>query len=134
MSKTILLIDDDVEDRELFRMILQTLDSPITLIEATDGIHAFELISGDNFQAPDIIFYDLNMPRMNGIEFLLQLRAKNLFSNVPLIMLSTSVKDFNTDRCLEAGAKECLEKPSSLNAFAEVVRNALSRNLNMKFI
>lgn len=88
-----LLIDDDTDDRELFSEALAAVDPVIICDQATDGAEAFHLLRKGG--SPDIIFLDINMPVMNGWQFLTKLKSEDAYKDIPVIVYSTSsnVKD-----------------------------------------
>ena len=72
---TILTVDDDVEDQELFTEVISLIDPKIICLKACDGIEAFALLNdGKTYRSLDYIFLDINMPKMNGIELLLLIK------------------------------------------------------------
>jgi CheY-like chemotaxis protein len=94
MKTRFLLIDDDTDDRELFSEALATVDPIIICDQATDGAEALIRL-GDKAMTPDLIFLDINMPVMNGWQFLSKLKAQDAYRHIPVIVYSTSsnVKD-----------------------------------------
>ena len=63
-----LLIDDDRDDRDFFSMVMKAADPYIRCRFASDGVQALRQLNEDTEMVPDIIFMDINMPKMNGIE------------------------------------------------------------------
>jgi CheY-like chemotaxis protein len=90
MKKRILVIDDDNDDRELFSEALASVDPVIVCDQATDGAEAFKRLTSQEIDTPDIIFLDINMPVMNGWQFLMALKAEDLYKNIPVIVYTTS--------------------------------------------
>lgn len=89
MIKILFLIDDDQDDREVFKEAVLHCDANIQLYFAIDGKEAMEILnSGSVF--PDAIFLDYNMPRMNGLECLKALKANQLTKHIPTIMYTTA--------------------------------------------
>ncbi|HEU4551268.1 MAG TPA: response regulator [Chitinophaga sp.] len=125
---TLFLIDDDEDNRELFQIVLNMIDSSIKLVYANDGMQALELVTDPAFSVPDIIFLDLHMPRMNGLEFLSATRHLK-FLSAPIIIFSTLIKDYDINRFIELGARECVEKPGTLESLKRVVLRVLQAHL-----
>ena len=90
MNKRILVIDDDNDDRELFSEALASVDPVIVCDQATDGAEALKRLSTREIDKPDIIFLDINMPVMNGWQFLSKLKSEDQYKNIPVIVYTTS--------------------------------------------
>ena len=88
---TILTVDDDIEDQEIFTEAVGIIDPLIICLKANDGIEGHELLFNDKtFLSIDYIFLDINMPKMNGIELLVLIKENEKLNNIPVYMLSTS--------------------------------------------
>jgi CheY-like chemotaxis protein len=109
------LIDDDADDREIFSEILKESFPEAKFSYAYDGLDAIEKIKGDSFFLPDIIFIDINMPRMNGINCLTQIKKIDRFRDIPTYMYSTARQRDIVLQCVEIGARGFLSKESDLN-------------------
>ena len=86
MNKRILVVDDDNDDRELFSEALASVDPVIVCDQATDGAEALKRLSTREIDKPDIIFLDINMPVMNGWQFLSKLKSEDQYKNIPVIV------------------------------------------------
>ncbi|MCR6642974.1 MAG: response regulator [Sporocytophaga sp.] len=83
---------------------------------AYNGIEALDLLKGNNkIPIPDIIVLDLNMPKMNGGEFLTELRKDNTFNNVKIFIMTTSNDDRDRSRGSEFGVTGYIIKPLNFN-------------------
>jgi CheY-like chemotaxis protein len=88
---TILTVDDDVEDQELFTEAIGVIDPLIRCIKANDGIQGYELLfNNEEVLSIDFIFLDINMPKMNGIELLSLIKKNDRLKSTPVYVLSTS--------------------------------------------
>jgi CheY-like chemotaxis protein len=125
----IFLVDDDPDDREMFRDALDTIGLSNSFLDASDGLHALELLNGHDVIVPAIIFLDLNMPRMNGRELLALLRGRKQYEKIPVIIYSTSSfpKDINATKAL--GANGYMVKPSSFKSLCEELKEVLNQHL-----
>lgn len=90
---SILIVDDDEIDVESFRRTFKKLKIANPIHRARDGVEAFEMLRSNNIPAPYIILLDINMPRMNGLEFLHQLRDDPLLTSAVVFILTTSVAE-----------------------------------------
>lgn len=120
----VLIADDDPDDRlllcEAFRE--NRLPNPLHFVE--DGQQLLDCLRADasRRRLPGLILLDLNMPRLNGREALLVLKADPLLQRIPVVILSTAACEEETRRCLAAGAAAFISKPDSYSALLDVVR------------
>jgi CheY-like chemotaxis protein len=108
----VLNVDDDQEDREFFCDALREIDSTITCLVAGSGMNALSLLS-EATVLPDYIFLDINMPMMDGKQFLKILKTIPEFRSIPVIMYSTSTDTREIKECYKLGAEDFLIKPHS---------------------
>ena len=108
----VLNVDDDQEDREFFCDALREIDSTITCLVAGSGMDALSLL-GELSVLPDYIFLDINMPMMDGKQFLKILKTIPEFRSIPVIMYSTSTDTREIKECYKLGAEDFLIKPHS---------------------
>lgn len=111
MKKTILLVDDDPEEHEIFKYALQKFNSNIEFVSATNGKVALNVLQKG---LPDWIFLDINMPGMNGIDTLYAIKRMNETRDIPVFMYSTSDGYNHGALSLSLGAKKYLRKPNDL--------------------
>jgi two-component system, chemotaxis family, chemotaxis protein CheY len=104
--KKILVVDDSPTVRKLIAYILKKKSYMIA--EAQDGLEAMEKLGGLDV---DLIIANLNMPKMDGIEFVKNLRNNYHFMDLPVIMLTTTKDDLLKKHALEAGVNMFLNKP-----------------------
>ena len=93
------------------------------VVTAVNGVDA---IKAAQSYKPDLILMDIQMPGMNGLEAIKQLRKISGFESVPIIALTALAMPGDRERCLEAGASEYLAKPASLKKLFEVITELLS--------
>jgi len=109
MTFNILIVDDSLSMRAVIKKIIGISGIRTDkCYEAQNGREALEVLAGNWV---DIILSDINMPEMNGIEFLKALRSDQLFKEIPVVFISTEA---NTERIKEAtflGARGFLKKP-----------------------
>jgi two-component system chemotaxis response regulator CheY len=108
--KTILVVDDSATIRKLLAYILKRKNYVIA--EAEDGMDAMEKLS--HVQV-DLVIVDLNMPNMDGIEFVKNLRDNYYYMDTPVIMLTTTKDDKLKKDALDAGVNMFLNKPVQPN-------------------
>lgn len=115
------VIDDDLDDQEIFTIAVEKVDPAIECIFANDGVHALERLRNDSTLIPECIFLDVNMPRMNGVECLQELRTFKRLENVPIYMCSTSSDPKIIEKIKALGARDFIVKPSTIAEFAELL-------------
>ncbi|MDB5274507.1 MAG: response regulator [Chitinophagaceae bacterium] len=114
------MIDDDVDDHEIFEMAMEQVDPSISCEFVTDGIAALQKLTTDKTYKPDYIFLDLNMPRMSGRQVLQELKKYDDLKNIPVVVCSTSSEMVFVNEAKELGAAAYIVKPASLR---ELVKN-----------
>lgn len=107
---TILLADDDHDDRYLFTRELRALPFNTQLIEVEDGEKLMTYLSKNVKNLPDILFLDNNMPCKNGAECLQEIKAHPKLKKLPVIMYSTYVHEDLADTFFTGGAHFYLRK------------------------
>ena len=98
-----------VDDSKLMHKMYEVMLRQYALVYASDGHQALDRLR----QHPDIdlVLLDVNMPNMNGLEFLAQIRADGARADLPVIIISTEGRDEDTVRGMEAGATAYIKKP-----------------------
>lgn len=110
-----LLIDDDLDDQEIFSIAINAVDPTIGCFFADNESDAITKLAQSNFFVPNYIFIDLNMPRMSGVDCLRQIKKLPHLSRSMTVLYSTSIDGkLQTDSVL-LGADRFLIKPASLN-------------------
>jgi CheY-like chemotaxis protein len=125
MNNLFLLIDDDVDDSELFREALEETDGSISLYCAENGEEALKLLK--EIANPRIIFLDINMPRMNGWECLKKLKSNAEYKNIPVIMYSTSSHQREVDIAIDLGALSFFTKPHSYSELKNMIKGVIEK-------
>jgi len=123
--QSILLIDDDQDDKYFFSMALEDVDTDITLYSAADGWEALEKLK---FIMPDVILLDMVMPGMNGAEFLKAIKRDLALSHIPVIIYTTTLSIFDEEDMLKLGAYHIYIKPVNLPDTIAVIREILAGN------
>ncbi len=126
VRKTILIVDDDADDRELFAEAVKAADVSAQCIYAINGFNALELLSLTGMTTPDFIFLDLNMPLMDGKECLIHLRRLSGLKDIPVIILSTSFLAEDKTETLKLGASLYFTKPSTFDKLVNTVQFVLA--------
>jgi CheY-like chemotaxis protein len=120
MKRHIFLIDDDEDDVSFFLAAMGDADDSFKCTWARSGEHALKQLI---YLTPDIIFLDINMPGMNGLECLAEIRKIPCLQAVPVILHSSGFNASYKQKGMELGAYACLEKPDTSAALAEIFAN-----------
>jgi len=123
------LIDDDLDDQEIFFMALQQFDASIRCDFANDGAKALEQLKADEANVPHCIFIDMNMPRMEGIECLEQIKKMTHLTGVPVCMFSTSADPTLVARAKILGAVDFIVKPADISVLSEMIGQFFKLNV-----
>jgi len=121
----IFLIDDDEDDREIFQAALDTFDFPHSYVEAVDGEDGLNKLNDPSLPKPDLIFLDLNMPRVDGRQFLAAIKQLEAFKAIPVIIYSTSSLDADKEKAFSSGASGFMTKHTSFNDLCFALRELL---------
>src|SRR5690606_38990460 len=117
-----LLVEDDEIDVMTVRRAFRQNHISNPLVVANDGIEALELLRrGDLPKGRRIILLDLNMPRMNGIEFLQELRKDPELASIPVVVLTTSNDDHDKVKAYDLHVAGYLVKPVTFTNFCDLM-------------
>lgn len=111
----ILLVEDDQIDAMDIRRTFDKLNISYHLSIAKNGIEALELLSDKSHVLPDITLIDINMPRMNGLELLKNIRENEYLKNMKCYIITTSNEKVDKSRADELGVTGYIIKPLKLN-------------------
>lgn len=120
MAKTILTVDDSLSIRQMVTFTLKS--AGYNVIEATDGVDGLEKAKA---KAVDLILTDQNMPRMDGLTLIKNLRGMPQYAKTPILMLTTESSDAMKAQGRAAGATGWLVKPFDPQKLIEVVRKVI---------
>ena len=114
-----LIVDDSSVMRKIVERSLRQagLDS-LVVMEAASGAEGLEMLKA---RPVDLILSDINMPSMDGLEFLRQIRAQNLAPGVPVVMITTESSEEHVKQAIQAGARGYIRKPFTAEQVKERV-------------
>ncbi|MBP1225478.1 response regulator [Flavobacterium sp. 1355] len=121
--KNILQIDDDYDDCDFFSEALREV-SEAAYTSIHNPVQALQQLSNKVIE-PDLIFLDINMPYMNGIDVLTEIKKKDVLKNIPVIIFSTSIPSEIKNKIKTLGAMDCLIKPNEFNALKKILTNII---------
>lgn len=117
MNITVLTVDDSHAMRDMLRHSLMA--AGYRVIQAEDGLHGLEVLASER---PDVIVTDINMPRMDGFDFIKAVRQDISHRGIPVLVLTTEVDVEKKNRAREAGATGWIVKPFDPEKLVEAVR------------
>lgn len=127
-SLVILLVDDDDGHAKLVEMNLRRAGIINEIIRARDGEEALDCVFSRKKYATHplpqllLILLDINMPQLNGVETLRQIKADDSFKNIPIIMLTTTDNPQEVQRCYDLGCNVYITKPVEYDRFSEAIQ------------
>src|SRR5687768_12926240 len=122
--RPIFLVDDDPDDRMIFRMIFSEYKIERELIEMQDGIEVMEhLDSCYRDQLPALIFLDRHMPKMDGLQVLQLLKANFVHRHIPVIIFSNSRASIDKREAYRLGANFFITKPAHTNELRKIIED-----------
>jgi len=125
---TILVVDDDLGHQELIRRNLLRAGVVNTILPVTSGYEALDYVfargiyAGRQADSEMLILLDINMPGIDGIEVLRQIKANAQTKKIPVIMLTTTDDPHEVNRCYELGCNVYVTKPVDPSAFIDAIK------------
>jgi CheY-like chemotaxis protein len=123
-NRIVLLADDDEDDRIIFQQALASVDPSALFFSSVNGCEALERLDTRGF-SPDVIFMDINMPVMNGIDCLKKIKETENYKKIPVIMYSAVRSEEIHEECINLGAAGFIQKPFSMLKMREEIKNAM---------
>ena len=113
----VLIVDDSAAIRKILQRVLRQTEIPIgTVYEAGDGVEALETLRR---QTIGLVLSDINMPNMDGLEFLTKMRAEQIWQGIPVLMVSTEGTQARVLEAVERGASGYVRKPFTADQIKE---------------
>jgi two-component system response regulator len=128
-EKVILLVEDNPDDVLLTERALKKSRIANRLMVARDGVEALDFLfsrgayfNRDSSQDPEVVLLDLNLPRINGLEVLKQVRSNESTRLLPVIILTSSMEETDLVSGYQLGANSYIRKPVDFNQFVEAIQ------------
>ena len=125
----ILLVDDDQEEYEFITSAFESLTVNADIIQVQDCSDVTQTIKSHN---PDMVFIDINMPSINGIDCLKAVRADSRFETLPIIIYSTSNNVADIQESFKHKANLYVVKPNTFKKLTASLQKVLSMDWNLK--
>ena len=120
--KPILLVEDDSVDTMTVKRALKEIGVSNDLICVTNGEEALEYLADENHEKPGVILLDLNMPKMNGFEFLKVMKDEEDLRRIPVIVLTTSKEERDVVESFELSVAGYMVNPVDYKKFLETIK------------
>ena len=121
---TLLLADDDADDCLFFKDALAELDVAASLTVVSDGVELMDFLR-DETRFPSVLYLDLNMPRKNGVECLVEIRAIDKLKHMPIVIFSTSFNVDMVNALYDSGATYYIRKPAEFKILKDVILKSI---------
>lgn len=126
IQRPIFLVDDDPDDRMIFKMIFSEYNIQRELIEMEDGIELMEYLDTCyRDQIPALIFLDRQMPKMDGMQVLQLLKSNFVYRHIPVVIFSNSRAALDKSEAYRLGANFFVTKPPHINDLRKMVEDLL---------
>jgi two-component system chemotaxis response regulator CheY len=116
--RTLIVDDSSVMRKIIERTLRQAGIEPLLVHEAGSGVEGLDMLKANEF---DLILSDINMPTMDGLEFLRQIQAQKLAPGVPVMMITTESSEEHVKQAIQAGARGYIRKPFTAEQMKERV-------------
>lgn len=120
----ILIVDDSQLIHQMYRLIL-TRYKDCKLVDALNGLEALDLLGKE--QGVNLILLDINMPIMNGVQFMEKLKKDGVYKNIPIIVISTEGKEEDTLKALKLGAWGYIVKPFKPDMLHDLIDKVMAK-------
>src|SRR5690349_12683576 len=128
--RSILLIDDDTEDQEIFLDAVKEVDPHIHCRFANDAEAALKQLNEEILLKPDMLFIDLNMPKINGKQLLKEIKKAEHLKGIPVVMYSTFFGPRDIEEINSLGAVHHMVKATRFMELCSALKYILSKNWN----
>ena len=126
MEKKLLIVDDEVHIRMLIEQTLEELeDEGVSFLTAENGEQALEIIQAEN---PQLVFLDVMMPKMNGMEVCRKVKKELLLDKVFIVLLTAKGQELHRRKGQEVGADLYMTKPFDPEMILQIAREVLNLN------
>ena len=124
----ITLADDDEDDRLFFTDAFSELKINTKVNTFNDGVELMNYLNNSESVLPNILFLDLNMPRKNGVECLLEIKQNERFNDIAIAIYSTSSSEEHIEETFVNGANIYIKKPSDFNTLKKILSEVVTLN------
>jgi two-component system response regulator len=120
----ILVVEDDPDDERLARRVFDRAGRKEQLIVARDGVEALSILRAEE-TSPRVVLLDLKLPRLSGIDVLMEIREDFRLKTLPVVVLTSSGETTDLAACYELGCNAFVRKPIEFDRYVDVVVQTL---------
>jgi CheY-like chemotaxis protein len=124
----IILADDDEDDILLFTDAFEELKINTKVNTYNDGVELMDYLNSPDAVLPNVLFLDLNMPKKNGIECLIEIKENDRFNDIAIAIYSTSSSEEHIEETFVQGANIYIKKPSDFSTLKKVLSEVVTIN------
>lgn len=123
MLLDVLIVDDSAAIRKILQRVLRQADVPVgEVYEAGDGLEALEALKGKHV---DLVFADINMPNMDGLQLLGKIKSEEAWKKLPVVMVTTEGGQTKVMAAVELGAAGYVRKPFTADQIRQTLAGIL---------
>lgn len=132
----IIIADDDLDDHYIIKEAIQKMNGQHTFLSVYNGLELMHLLKGtgkyenEEKVIPELIIMDLNMPLLDGLGALAQIKEAEALKNIPVYILSTSRFDYDKQKAMEAGADDFYSKPYKFEELKEIIKEIYNKTFS----
>ena len=124
----ILLADDDEDDRNFFKDALLEVKVKTNVTMVNDGLELMNYLNNPDNLIPNVVFLDLNMPVMSGLDCLIEIRRNKRLRSLAIAIYSTSSSDENIEEAFVKGANIYIKKPNDFSLLKIILEQVVNMN------
>ena len=124
----VLLADDDEDDRLFFREAFEEIKIKTKVKTVNDGVELINHLTKKGNELPHILFLDLNMPRKNGMDCLMEIKRSDNLKDIPVAIYSTSASEEDIENTFVKGANVYIKKPSDFSTLKKILEEVITIN------
>ncbi len=120
----VLIVDDSKLIHQMYRLVLMKYKG-CAIVDAMNGLEALDVLSREN--GIELILLDINMPVMNGVQFMEKLKRDGLYRHIPIVVISTEGKEEDTVKAMKLGAWGYIVKPFKSEVLYDLIGKVLAK-------
>ncbi|MDD4148862.1 MAG: response regulator [Bacteroidales bacterium] len=124
----VLLADDDDDDRLFFKDAIEEVKVKTVVNMVNDGVELMDYLNNPSTRLPNLLFLDLNMPRKDGMECLIEIRGNHKLKDLSIAIYSTSALETDIEETFVKGANIYIRKPNDFEELKTILEKVININ------